>query len=74
MILTEPNDGKHIDRIIMSHECSRHKALLSEPCWSIDSVHGLLRAICNSRALAAGAQGKITPYERTTSHFKKERI
>lgn len=70
----EPNEGFHIDRIIGSQECSKHKALISEPCFELDSAHGPLRAICNSRALAAGASGKITPYEKPFSPSKKERF
>lgn len=68
----EKNDGFHLDRIINTQECSKHKSLKTEPCWTIDSVHGSLRAICNTRALASGAQGKITPYTRASAQSQKK--
>lgn len=64
MSWSQKNDGFHLDRIIALSSCDKHTAKHGSPCWSLDSVHGPLRAICNSRALAAGAQGKITPYTK----------
>lgn len=66
MSWSQKNDGFHIDRIVSQYSCERHRADVGSPCWRLDSVHGPLRAICNSRALAAGAQGKVTPYTKYT--------
>lgn len=72
--MKKENDGFHIERILSAVPCRRHGADLGSPCWKIDSVHGLLRAICNRRALDAGARGKITPYVKpSASYSKKER-
>lgn len=58
----EENDGQHIDRIIDVQPCLKHHAIIHEPCWKLDSNHGPLRGICDQRARAAGANGKVTPY------------
>lgn len=68
------NDGLYIDRIISLQDCYRHRSEIGEPCWIIDSQHGTLQAICNTRARKAGATGEITPYEKAfASRSKKEK-
>lgn len=70
---TVDNKGLHLDRIISSISCMRHAAAEGSPCWTIDSLHGPLRAICDYRAREAGAKGKITPYKKAlASNSKKE--
>jgi len=56
------NDGKHVESIINRKICTRHSAPLGIPCFSLFSsvVDYLYPAICNHRAVAAGANGKIT--------------
>lgn len=68
------NDGIHIDKIIGSVSCGRHAADIGDACWNVPSVYGPLKAICNRRALAAGADGFVTPYEPKshTSTIKKD--
>ena len=70
----EHNNGKHLERIIGAQPCEKHKAGLTVPCWIVPSAHGLLRAICNSRALAYGARGKVTPYEKPLAPNSKKKV
>lgn len=58
------NAGLHIEQIISIQPCLKHRSIIHEPCWTIESNHGPLRAICDQRARAAGATGKITPYKK----------
>lgn len=67
----EDNSGFHIDRIIDSVPCTTHGADIQDSCWTIYSIHGPLRAICDRRARLAGANGKITPYIKK-AYSKKE--
>lgn len=69
----EHNNGKHLERIIDAETCEKHNARLGVPCWAIFSAHGLLKAICNSRALAYGARGDITPYEKPGASNSKKK-
>lgn len=66
------NEGLHIDKIIAIQPCLKHGAIIHEPCWTIDSLHGPLRAICDQRARATGATGKITPYKKASSSISKK--
>lgn len=59
----EENDGIHFDRIIGAVPCSRHTAEIGQACWNLGSNRGILRAICDKRARASGANGQITPYK-----------
>lgn len=68
---TEHNDGKHINKIVNSVPCPKHGRDINEACWNLLSIHGLLKAICNDRALAAGANGFVTPYEPTKKGNKR---
>lgn len=56
----EENDGIHLERIIGAVPCGRHAADIGKACWNIGSLHGILRAICDKRARAAGANAPIT--------------
>lgn len=59
------NDGKHIISIIDRQGCQKHDAAKGMACWVVapSKVNGLsvdLVAICNQRAVLAGANGKIS--------------
>lgn len=55
----DENKGKHIDRIVESGVCSKHKAALGEACWNIATKQGFMRGVCDRRARAAGANGDL---------------
>lgn len=63
----DENNGYHLERIIRETPCTKHGAEMNEPCWALESNHGPIRAICDRRARLAGAQGKITPYQKESS-------
>lgn len=67
----EENDGKHIQRIILTVPCSRHSAETGDPCWVLPSKLGYLRAICGRRARAGGANGDISQDPRTKFNKKE---
>lgn len=66
----EENDGIHIERIIDIRACAKHGKGLGQACWNVLSPRGILKAICNDRAVAAGANGKITPYKQNEPNQK----
>lgn len=67
----DDNDGLHIHRIMNIVGCKRHKADINEACWNIPSIHGILHAICNHRAITAGAQGQVTPYTPKKKEYNR---
>jgi hypothetical protein len=69
----EHNNGKHLDRIIAAQVCEKHHSPQGNPCWWIQSAHGYLRAICNDRALAYGARGEVTPYQKPVAPNSKKK-
>ena len=72
---SDENDGIHVSKIVDALPCPTHGKDIGDPCWTIPTVRGLMRGICNSRARSAGATGQITPYERTSrssSHSAKD--
>lgn len=83
-----PNDGKHIQNIMLSTTCRKHAADENTPCYIVNpganaSSTGLL-GVCGARIKRAGYNGKISetsfqtrrpsgPSEgRKTHHKKKE--
>lgn len=56
------NHGVHLVNIIGRQECKKHNAPLGLPCFTIrkGKGNGYFPAICNKRAVKAGANGKIS--------------
>lgn len=56
------NDGRHLVSIVDRHSCSRHNAPKGIPCFLLRKSKGAgyYPAICNHRAVGAGANGKVT--------------
>ena len=69
---TTTNTGKHLNNIIAAVPCPTHAADIGEACWVLHSPAGSYNSICNSRALAAGANGEVTPYVKPEFYKKKE--
>lgn len=60
--MAQHNDGKHIVNIVDRVECKKHKRPPGIPCFLLrkSSGNGYFPAICNKRAVLAGANGKIS--------------
>lgn len=72
-----PNDGEHIDDIIDSTSCVKHKASKGNPCFTIRYDNGKGEdgpCICNSRAKKAGFDGKIHPTSLSRATQKEQRV
>lgn len=65
----EENNGIHITKIVNSVPCLRHGADLGNACWNLDSIHGLLRGICDRRARLSGCNSDLP---KTPTHTKKD--
>lgn len=69
------NDGNHLGSIIDRTECDKHNAVQGVACWAIDpgkSRETFLLAICNRRAIKAGANGKISESSYQSKKFVKK--
>lgn len=61
---TKPNSGRHILDIIFRTICMKHNAPKGVPCFKIHYHNGKGKygpAICGTRVIKAGFNGKIHP-------------
>lgn len=67
------NDGAHIVSIIDRQPCQKHEAGMGTACFTImsDISDRILLAICNKRAVKAGANGKISESSRAVKNRNK---
>lgn len=64
--MAQINDGAHIVSIIQRQACQKHEAGKGIACFKIpsDISDRINLAICNRRAVKAGANGKISETSR----------
>lgn len=57
-----PTSELFMELVLERGGCTKHNASIGTPCWLIEmSSAGVLGAICNKRARAAGFDHKISP-------------
>jgi len=69
------NDGQHIDSIINRQPCDKHLAPHGIPCFHMPRGNGrpgYYPGICNKRAVAAGADGKISESSYQTKQKQRK--
>jgi hypothetical protein len=71
--MAQINDGAHIVNIIERQPCQKHEAGKGIACFKIpsDISDRILLAICNKRAVKAGANGKISDSSRAVKNRNK---
>lgn len=63
MKIPPPNDGQHIEEIIKTTSCPRHKKAEGDACWYVFITFSkrFAPAVCGKRIKRAGFTGSISP-------------